>query len=163
MGKFLAIVIALFAALMTAQPALAADTIYVMRHLQKEEGADPPLTKEGAAGAERLAALLAKDGITAVFASPALRAQQTAAPLARRLGLRVITYDPRDPQALAAKVASIKGAVLVVGHSNTVPDLVAHFGGERPAPLTEQDFGTVFVVKAGSRRIRQFSLLQPAN
>jgi broad specificity phosphatase PhoE len=78
MGKFLAIVIALFAALMTAQPALAADTIYVMRHLQKEDGADPPLTKEGAAGAERLAALLAKEGITARASGDNVRSEGSA-------------------------------------------------------------------------------------
>jgi broad specificity phosphatase PhoE len=163
MRKFLAMALALLAAAIPAQAALAADTIYVSRHLQKEQGDDPPLTKEGAAGAEKLAVLLAQDGITSVFATPALRAQQTAAPLAKRLGLQVTLYDPRDPQALAAKVASIKGAVLVVGHSNTVPDLVARFGGERPAPISEETFGTVYVVKAGSKHVQQIFLYQPAN
>ena len=37
--------------------------------------------------------------------------------------------------------------MLIVGHSNTVPDLVAAFGGTRPAPMSEEDFGTLFVVE----------------
>jgi hypothetical protein len=37
--------------------------------------------------------------------------------------------------------------VLVVGHSNTVPELVQLFGGTRPAPLSDQDYGTVYDVE----------------
>jgi hypothetical protein len=52
----------------------------------------------------------------------------------------------------------VKGAALVVGHSNTVPDLVAAFGGSRPAPLTEQDYGTIYVVRAGSSEVEEMKL-----
>ena len=34
--------------------------------------------------------------------------------------------------------------VLVVGHSNTVPEIVEKLGGERPAALTEADYGDVW-------------------
>lgn len=117
--------------------------------MQKAEGADPSLSAEGAANAERLAKALADKGIAAIFATPTRRAMETAAPTARRTGVEITPYDPRDPQSLAAAVYAARGAVLVVGHSNTVPDLVARFGGRTPpAPLTEQDYGTVFVVDA---------------
>jgi broad specificity phosphatase PhoE len=121
--------------------------VYVSRHLQKGEGDDPPLTAEGTANAERLASMLADKGIVAIFVTPTRRTTETATPLAKRLGITITTYDPRDPDALVRAVAAASGPVLVVGHSNTVPDLVARFGGQRPAPMSEEDFGTLFVVE----------------
>ncbi len=121
-------------------------TIFVTRHLHKAQGEDPPLSSEGAAAAERLAELLADRGIQATYATPTRRARQTAAPLARRIGVAITEYDPYDPGALVASVAAIDGSVLVVGHSNTVPDLVERFGGHPPPPMTEQDYGTVFAI-----------------
>ena len=141
----------------TAQPAIAADTVYVMRHLQKAEGTDPSLSAEGAANAQALAARLANSGIKAIFATPTARAMQTGEPLAKALGLAVTPYDPRDPAALVKAASAAHGAVLIVGHSNTVPDIVARFGGT-PVALGEQDYGTVFVVKPGSAQVGQIVL-----
>lgn len=126
----------------------AADKIvYVTRHMHKADGPDPVLSPEGVAAAERLAALLADKGITAIYATATRRAMETAAPLARRTGVPVTAYDPADPGALVAAAAAAPGAVLVVGHSNTVHDLVTRFGARTPpAPLTDNDYGRVFVV-----------------
>ena len=129
-----------------AQAATETKRVYVMRHLQKGEGDDPPLTAEGSANAERLAAMLADKGIVAIFVSPTRRAMETAAPLAKRLRIAATTYDPRDPNALFAAVAAAPGPVLVVGHSNTVPILVERFGGGPQPPMSEEDFGRLFVV-----------------
>ena len=124
----------------------AATTVFVMRHLQKAEGTDPPLSAEGAANAQALVGMLANSGIKAIFATPTRRAMETAQPLAAKLAIPVTSYDPADPEALVKKVEGIAGAVLVVGHSNTVPELVARFGGKQAVTLTEQDYGTLFVV-----------------
>ena len=128
----------------------AAKAVYVTRHLQKlPEGTDPALSPEGAANAERLADALADKGVVAIYATPTRRAMETAAPLAGRTGIEVTPYDPRDPQSLAARIGAAQGAVLVVGHSNTVPDLVARLGGRTAvSPLGEDDYGTVFVIAA---------------
>jgi len=146
----------------SSTPLLAADTVYVIRHLQKATGDDPPLTNEGTAGAQKLSDLLAKKKVTAIYATQTKRAMQTAEPLAKKLGLTVMAYDPKDPAALAAKVAKDQNAVLIVGHSNTVPELVAKVGGRQPAPLADTDYGTVFVVKAGSADVEQIQLQAPA-
>jgi len=156
MTKFILALIAALA-VAVAQPAVAADTVYVVRHLQKAEGADPPLSAEGAANAKLLAERLANSGIKAIFATPTARAMQTGEPLAKALGLAVTTYDPRDPTGLVKAASAVSGAVLIVGHSNTVPDIVARFGGT-PVPLTEQDYGTVFVVKPGNAMVEQIVL-----
>jgi broad specificity phosphatase PhoE len=138
---------------LAALPAAAADTVYVMRHLQKAAGEDPPLTDEGAMNAKTVARLLGSYGVKAVFATKTRRAIQTGEPLAQAIGLPVIAYDPRNVPALVEQVRAIKGNVLVVGHSNTVPDLVAAFDGAKPAPLTEADYGTIYVVKSGSSAV----------
>jgi hypothetical protein len=107
--------------------------------------------------------------VTAVFATPTRRAEETATPLAKRLGINVTRYDPKSPDALVKALASVKGAALVVGHSNTVPDLVAAFGGAKPAAMSEQDYGTIFVVNSGSSAIREIKVMpavdasRPAN
>ena len=133
-------------------PADPAPTFYVMRHLQKASATDPdpPLSAEGRANAERVYALVEANPPSAIYASPTRRAMETAAPLAARLGLTTKTYDPRDTPGLAARVQAETGSVLIVGHSNTVPGIVAALGGTRPADLTEEDYGDVWVIARDS-------------
>lgn len=129
------------------QPLALSHSVFVVRHLQKGDGADPSLSAEGAANAQRLADMLKHKAVVAIFATPTRRAMETGQPLAKALGITVTPYDPSNPAALAAKVAAAGGPVLIVGHSNTVPELVQMFGGARPAPLSEQDFGTLYDVE----------------
>ena len=160
--------VAAFTSLLMLHPdrALAADraqTVYVVRHLQKAAGEDPPLTEEGTTLAELVAGMFGGQsfGIKAVFATGTRRAVQTAEPLARFVGVPVTTYDPRDVPGLVAAVKAVPGNVLVVGHSNTVPELVAAFGGTRPAPIPETDYGTIYEVTAGSATVREFFVPPP--
>ncbi len=55
---------------------------------------DPPLSKEGEAQAERLAERLSGTSFDACYVTPLQRTHQTAAPLARRLGLEPVV-EPR--------------------------------------------------------------------
>jgi broad specificity phosphatase PhoE len=120
---------------------------YVMRHLQKAEGPDPALSPEGARNAERLASWFGGDRPAAIYVSGTRRARETAAPLAARLGLTAKEYDPSDTPGLIARARAETGTVLIVGHSNTVPEIVARLGGARPADLAETDFGDIFRVR----------------
>ena len=138
-------------------PVIAAPT-YVIRHLERSPGDNPPLTAEGARRAEQLADVLGSANIKAVFATATTRAQQTGAPLAKRLGIDVTAYDPRNVDALAAAVKAAGGPVLVVGHSNTVASLVARFGGAKPPELGETDYGTLFVVHDNSDQVNRIQL-----
>jgi broad specificity phosphatase PhoE len=127
--------------------------IYVMRHLDTPSGAtNPDLTPEGQATAQALAGWLAKDPPAIIYVSSTKRAQQTAAPTALRYGVTPKVYDPADSAALIAAVLRETGTVLVVGHSNTVPDIVEKLGGERPAPLVHEDFGDIWHL-AGTPRV----------
>jgi broad specificity phosphatase PhoE len=131
----------------SAPNAPAAPSVYVLRHLQKADGPDPALSAEGRENAIRLSSLLDDRKPRAIYVSTTRRARETAAPLAAKLKLAIKEYDPGDTPGLIARVMAEPGPVVVVGHSNTVPDIVAALGGERPAPLAETDFGDVWHVR----------------
>jgi phosphohistidine phosphatase SixA len=133
-------------ALLSPLAALAAPSaIYLVRHAEKAAaGKDPELTAEGQARAQNIATILQKTGITHVFSTPFVRTRATAQALAQRGGLQVETYDPKAPQALVDKVKALGGAVLVVGHSNTVPDLVRLFGGTPGAEIADNEYDRLY-------------------
>jgi broad specificity phosphatase PhoE len=138
-----------------------APTFYVMRHLHTLAGVrDPDLTAAGQAAAQALAILLDKQQPRAIYVSNTRRAQQTAAPLAARIGVLPKIYDPADTAGLIAAVSGETGTVLVVGHSNTVPDIVERLGGTRPAALIHEDFGDLWRI-AGSPRVTTRLRIQP--
>ena len=130
---------------------------YVMRHLHTPAGErDPELTAEGRRQAALLPAWLSQAPPRAIYVSPYKRTQQTAARVAESLGLAPVVYDPTDTHALVAQVRAGPLPALVVGHSNTVPDIVEQLGGTRPGALVHEDFGDVWVIGADgqSRRLK---------
>lgn len=142
-------------ALMAPAAAFADPTaIYVVRHAEKAAtGKDPELTAEGQVRAQNIAAILHKANITHVFSTPFVRTQQTAQPLAKRNNVTVETYDPRAPKALVDKVKALDGAVLVVGHSNTVPELVRLFGGAPGSDIPESEYDRLYQLLPGPRGV----------
>jgi len=130
----------------TAAPQPREEAFYVMRHLQKAAGTDPGLTEEGQRCADRLARELRRAGIRAIYASSTRRALQTAAPLGAEIGSVPKEYDPRNTPDLIERVRAEPGSVLVVGHSNTVPDIVQGLGGARPADLAEDRYAELWRV-----------------
>lgn len=132
--------------LAAAGAAAAPPDSYVMRHLQKAAGEDPGLSEEGLRNAQRLVAWFGDSKPTTIYVSATRRARETAAPLAAKLGLKPKEYDPRDTPGLIERVKAESGTVLIVGHSNTVPDIVELLGGDRPADLLETDFGGIWHV-----------------
>ena len=136
-------------------------SIYVMRHLHTPKGAtDPDLTAEGLRYAAAVSEWFRRDPPNVIYVSSTRRAQQTAAPLAQRLSITPKIYDPRDTPGLIAAVIKEPGSVLIVGHSNTVPDIVAALGGARPGPLVHEDFGDIWHV-AGPDRTTTRDRLSP--
>ncbi|QPQ56145.1 histidine phosphatase family protein [Allosphingosinicella flava] len=151
----LAVMLLILGACTTATAMPPAPAFYVIRHLHTPEGVtDPDLTQEGQEAARLLAARFGKGAIAAIYVNSTKRTQQTAAPLAAKLGLTPKFYDPRDTAGLVAMLKAETGPVLAVGHSNTVPDIVAGLGGERPAPLTHPDFGDIWRVERDGTTVR---------
>jgi broad specificity phosphatase PhoE len=144
------------AACMTAAP--SPPSIYVMRHLQKAGGDDPALSAEGAANAQRLVRFFKADPPRAIYVSTARRARETAEPLAAALRLSLKSYDARDSAALAGAVGGEAGSVLIVGHSNTVPDIIAKLGGAPPPPLSDTDYGDVWKISGRGRAVTKLRI-----
>ena len=125
----------------TAAPVI----VYLTRHGEKAaEGKDPDLTAQGQARARHLARVLARTGIHAVFSTPTNRTRQTAQPLAAQAGLQVQLYDPSKPGLMVDKVKAAASPTLVVGHSNTVPELVKLFGGAPVAPIGDDEYDRLY-------------------
>jgi broad specificity phosphatase PhoE len=141
----------------TPRPPGPPPATYVMRHLNTPAGErDPDLLPEGRRAAAALVGWFARERArpAAIYVSDFRRTRQTAAPLAASLGLTPIVYDPADTPALIAQVRAGPAPALIVGHSNTVPDIVAALGGTRPAPLVHADFGDIWRVGTGGATAR---------
>ena len=157
-----ALAIAALTACATPNPVKDLRQVFVMRHLQAEAGVDPGLTAAGAEQARSLATWFGKrDGLRAIYVSRYRRAQETAAPLAAKLGVQPTVYDPANSDALVQAVKANRGNVLVVGHSNTVPDIVERLGGVRPAPIEHDQFGDIWRVTGDAGMTAKLHLRSP--
>ena len=140
-------IISLLVVVLASSMAMA-DTVYLVRHAEKlAEGKDPALTVCGQARADALATSLAGVKLAAVYSTPYQRTRQTAAAVAKQQQLDITSYDPRQPEVLVKQLTTLNQSALVVGHSNTVPELVAQLSGIAMAPLTEQDYDLLYQVK----------------
>lgn len=138
---------ALVAALLLASAAADAQkAVVVVRHGEKISREDERLSEAGKARGTRLAKLLGDSGIAAVYSTDTERTLGTARPLAEARRLPVTVYD--EPAALAEKVRAEHGgdAVLVVGHSNTVPELLKAFGCAEPVSIGADEYDNLFIV-----------------
>ena len=132
-----------------AGPAAAQQAVILVRHAEKADSSkDSALSEAGRARAEALAVLVAPLGITAVYASECRRARLTAEPAAAALGLKVQTYAAGDAAGLAERLRTRHAGdtVLVIGHSNTLPELMRRLGHPSEEIIADDDYGSLFVL-----------------
>jgi broad specificity phosphatase PhoE len=146
----LALVFASVAA--NAQPS----TVILVRHAEKADkpADDPPLTNDGQGRARDLAKSLADARVSMVIATQFQRSQATAKPLADAARqTTVVVPATADPKAHAAAVAEkirsapAGGTVVVVGHSNTIPLIIAALGGPTMPDLCDAEYANMFVME----------------
>lgn len=152
---------AVFSSAAVAQEEFKPITVFLIRHAEREDEPrqDPPLKKEGVARSQELARLLSGAGIKAIFTSQFTRTKQTAEPLATKLGLTVTSFtlksNPSNPrliavestQEVAGKILERSGeSVLVIGHSNSIPDVIKMLGGDTVPTIDERKFDDLFIV-----------------
>ncbi len=142
----------------TPAPQLVARTVYLVRHAEKgtEPANDPPLTAAGQARAAALAVVLADADVRSIVTTQLRRTQETARPLADRRAITPqvvgVTGAAREHAAEVARAvrAQPAGAVLVVGHSNTIPLIIEALGGPVLPAICDAVYANLYVVQLGA-------------
>jgi broad specificity phosphatase PhoE len=132
----------------SAPEQVAPRTLVFVRHGEKQNDArDAPLSDAGRVRAQCLAASLALAGVSHVFHSEYERTRDTAAPTAAQSGVTPQVLPAANRAELVAALRALPAAAtaLVVGHSNSIPDLLRELGVGEVA-IGEQDFDRMFVV-----------------
>lgn len=127
----------------------AQTTIFLVRHAEKMDSSrDPELNLQGKARAVRLMELLSNTGIEQIYSTDYVRTRDTAKPLAEKLNLSINSYRPFDEELVATLKTEMDGKkILVVGHSNTIPDLVNQLIDEKAyQQLADDAYSNLFVV-----------------
>jgi phosphohistidine phosphatase SixA len=135
-------------------------TIVLVRHAEKELGAisDAPLSPDGEQRADRLANMFGDaqqfGRLQRIYVTNTRRTQQTALRLSQRLGINSEVVDAKtDSVELARRVLRENrgGRALIVGHSNTVPELVKALArADVVPPIGEEEYDTMYVVTVPS-------------
>jgi broad specificity phosphatase PhoE len=129
----------------------AAPVVFIVRHAEKATtgGKDPDLSVEGKNRADALAHMLKDSQITSVFVTEFKRTQQTAALTARAAQLTPTVVAANDIGALVEKLRALNGNALVVGHGNTIPDLLKALGIATPVSIPEDNYTEILAVLLG--------------
>ncbi|HEU4768140.1 MAG TPA: phosphoglycerate mutase family protein [Pyrinomonadaceae bacterium] len=136
-------------------------TVYLIRHAERadEPRQDPPLTEKGTLRSQELARVLGNANIKAIITSQFARTKLTAEPIAKKLNVAVtpisLSLSPSNPRMIAEqstaevtnKILERGGeSVLVIGHSNSIPDVIKMLGGDVTPVIDEKKFDDLFVV-----------------
>jgi len=125
--------------------------VLVVRHAEKNPhpaGGDAGLSTKGLLRAKDLARVTRDAGIAAVYSSQYGRARLTAEPVAAAGGDSVRTYDANRNDLLAARIRGehAGATVLVVGHGDSVPELIEALTGERLLAGESVEYDQLYVL-----------------
>jgi broad specificity phosphatase PhoE len=124
--------------------------VILVRHadVQPNAGVNPALTAAGIARAQILLDVIGPSGLTSIITSSFQRTQQTAAPTAASLGLTPLVLSTPEEIATNIRTLATTKTVLVVGHTNTIPQVITLLGGPTVS-ITALEFDRLFVFAGG--------------
>ena len=148
--KALAVFLLVFVSVSTAS---AQPVVVIVRHAEKAVigGNDPDLSSAGRARAEALARILKDSGITAIFTSEFKRTRETAAPTATSAHVSPTVVAAKDTDALLAKLHQLNGNALVVGHGDTIPNIIKALGINNTINIPDEDYSELLIVTLGDK------------
>ncbi len=137
-------------------------TYYIVRHAEKATStpgmsSDVPLSEAGEQRAKKLNELLKDQNIGHIFSTQTIRTTSTAKPLSEAMNVPIQIYNPRDTtNAFISQLKAMnKKNVLVVGHSNTVDDIVNKLMGKQIlSDLPDSAYNNLFIVKRVGKKYR---------
>lgn len=126
-------------------------TIFLVRHAERADAggvpqSDPDLSDAGRTRAAALAQTLRDAKISAIYVTEYRRTKETAKPLTDKLGIHPIVVPAKGTEELVAKLKSSEGNALVVGHSNTLPEIMQALGISSPPAIGEGDYDDLFLL-----------------
>lgn len=135
----------------------ASQTYYIVRHAEKAavEGnpnmsaSNPPLSEAGRERAEALKEVLKDKNIGEIYSTDYVRTRSTAEPLSKLLNVPITIYKPGANEFLSAasEMADSLRHILIVGHSNTVDDIVNALCKEKIlSDLADSEYDNLFIV-----------------
>lgn len=124
----------------------APDEIYLFRHSEKLTGKNPALSEVGKARANNLVTLFKEHQNIHIFSSNYKRTLQTAAPLQAHFNTKINVYNAGKLSDLKNELLKLKGVVVVIGHSNTTPQLAELLSNEKVPAMSETQFSQYFIL-----------------
>ncbi len=139
-------------------PAPPVSAVFIVRHAEKGAGADPDLTPEGQARAERLAKVLAKIPINLMIASNYKRTQETIQPLATAKGLSIEQIQDTDTAAVVARLDQLSAGniAVVAGHSYNIEPMLQNLGIQDTTAVDLSVYDNLFLVLRPAGQVPQF-------
>ena len=126
--------------------------IIIVRHAEKV-GQSDSLSAAGVTRAQELARALRTANVRAIYHSDTKRTRDTAAPLADAMHIKPEQYPAKEVKPLIEGILRDHAGqtVLVVGHSNTVPMIVAAAGGPTMTDIADNEFDGLFLIYVPQR------------
>ena len=148
--KALALLLLVFVSVSTAS---AQPIVVIVRHAEKAAngGNDPDLSSAGRARADAFARILKDSDITAIFTSELKRTQETAAPTATSAHVTPTVVAAKDTAALVARLHQLNGNALVVGHDDTIPNIIKALGINSSINIPGTDYSELLIVILGDK------------
>jgi broad specificity phosphatase PhoE len=116
---------------------------------------NPPLSAQGEQRAQALKETLKDSKVEYIFSTNTIRTMTTAEPLSKLRGLTIENYGPMPDSAFIQKLKGLKKNVVIVGHSNTVDDIVNGLTGKKTVPgdLQDSEYSNLFVVTYKGKKV----------
>lgn len=122
--------------------------IYIVRHSEKADGDNPPLSPAGIERTERLTRMLAHEPLAAVYVTQTTRSLETGKPIAEQHGIDTTTYSAFGYTTLRRFILELPkdSNALVVAHTNTVSPIFESLGAEPIGDIPDEDYSRLYAV-----------------
>ena len=123
-------------------------TYYFIRHGEKVDNSkNPDLSKNGLERAKMWNELFSATKLDAIYSTDYKRTIQTIEPTANNQPIHIVKYDPKTINTESFKKDNLGKKVLIVGHSNTIPNFVnAMINQSIYSEIDDSTFGNLFIV-----------------